>query len=208
MSIRSVRKAITEALRPVPGSSGPGAITKKEAQAIAAEARRGGVTAGEAHVVSELIHDHFSSYRLLRGARKALEEVATPTAKPVSPADIAAARALRGAIRAHLASAMVSPTPLDKQPIFDSSAGRYRTRAGNYLLNVQLSEPPPRGSADLPSQFALVDAKTNTYFSVTQGGLTGMRFVDGPLALPESARFGKRGKSLSLEQLAALELYA
>ncbi len=81
--------------------------------------------------------------------------------------------------------------------------GNWVAPNGNKLVRVQLSDKPPAGSADMQSQFALVDPKTNQFYEATAGGLAGKTFFHGPLALPAGAKF--TGKTFSAADLKKIE---
>jgi hypothetical protein len=77
---------------------------------------------------------------------------------------------------------------------------------GDKLFPVQLSNPPPPGSADMPNNFALVNPKTNEFFKMDSGGFTGKTFSFGPFQLPDNLKF--KTKNLTAADRSKLEAAA
>lgn len=77
---------------------------------------------------------------------------------------------------------------------------------GDRLIGVDLGSPPPPGSADMPTHFALVNPKTNTFYSMSGGGFTGLVTAHGPLALPAGLKF--KGKTFTAADIKKLEAAA
>ena len=77
---------------------------------------------------------------------------------------------------------------------------------GAKLIPVQLSNPPPPGSADFPNNFALVNPKTNEFYAMQSGGFTGATLAHGPLALPANLKFKTR--NMTAADMAKIEAAA
>jgi hypothetical protein len=136
----------------------------------------------------------------------AAKPAATATkAHSLAPADLKTAAKLKDGINDLLSRARLGP-PLAAADAPKSGAKGWTAPNGDKLFAVQLSAPPPAGSADMPSNFALVDPKTNQFFSMTAGGITGRTFAFGPVGLPAGLHF--QTKHLTATDLHKLETAA
>lgn len=83
------------------------------------------------------------------------------------------------------------------------TAKGWKAPNGDALLSVVLDKAP-KGTADVPTNLALVNPKTNQYFVLSVGGLAGT-LGHGPLALPTTSQFkGKTFDAKELERLSGL----
>ncbi len=139
----------------------------------------------------------------IRGASAA---TAAPAKHHLNPDDLKAAAKLKPAINEILMRVRFGQalTP-DQAPRRGRETG-WTAPNGTKLIPVQLSSPPPRGSADFADSYALVNPKTNEFYAMQSGGITGQTFAHGPLALPASTKF--KTKNLTSADLAKLEAAA
>ena len=128
---------------------------------------------------------------------------AVTTKHHLNPEDLKTAAKLKPAILEMMKKVRTGP-PLDaaSSPHQGRESG-WTAPNGDKLFPVQLSNPPPPGSADMPNNFALVDPKTNQFFSMTSGGFTGRTFAFGPMALPDGLKF--KTKNMTAGDRAKLE---
>ena len=124
----------------------------------------------------------------------------------LNPADVKIAAKLKPAINQVLTTVRFGKALSDAQAPHRGRESGWDAPNGNKLFEVVLSAPPPPGSADFPTQFALVDPKTNQFFEVTAGGITGRAFAHGPLALPANLKF--KTKTFNAADLVKLEAAA
>lgn len=136
----------------------------------------------------------------LRAVSAATSAVRPPS---LSPVDLKTARGLKASINELLKTVRMTQTPPALQPKYDGDKQVWRTSDGRALFPVTL-QTPPRGSADMFTTSALVDPKTNQFFMLRTGGIAGIPFFNGPLALPKKSQFKHPPYSLSdLRALAA-----
>jgi hypothetical protein len=138
---------------------------------------------------------------MVQKVRAATTVVSSATA-PVSAHDEKIAKGLQASIVQSLKTVRFGqPLPKASSPVFKS--GHWQTPGGARLVPVVLQRPPA-GSADLPTTTALVNPKTNEFYHLEAGGLTGASFFHGPLAL--SPKF--TGTSFSAAACKELEALA
>src|SRR5882757_9013703 len=90
---------------------------------------------------------------------------ASTKAHQLTAADLKTARGMRTAINGVLSRVKLGPSlPANKLPKYDAKSGVEKAPNGDPLFAVQLSKPPPPGSADMPSTYALVDPKKNQFY--------------------------------------------
>ena len=136
----------------------------------------------------------------------AVSQVKSPvvSAKPPSgpsAADLKAAAKVKGAIQDVLKRVRLgNPLPAADAPKSDAKNG-WRAPNGDKLIEVVLSKPPP-GMADGMGSSAFVNPKTNEFYVGTFGGIAGLHRFNGPLSLPDNARF--HGKTYSAADIKAL----
>ncbi len=87
--------------------------------------------------------------------------------------------------------------PLAAADLPKLSGKNWKAPNGDLLVSVVLDKAP-KGSADVPTNFALVNPKTNQYFVVSVGGFAGT-LGHGPLSLPASNQF--KGKTFDAAQI-------
>lgn len=73
MSIKSVRNAIKQAQKPIPGTYDNGFVFKDEAKAIVAEAKKNGVTRGEVREMVKFRNKKFNDVMILRDAKPVID---------------------------------------------------------------------------------------------------------------------------------------
>ena len=125
-----------------------------------------------------------------------------PVRPGVSAADKKAATGLKANIKEVLMRVRFGQPLAAKDAPRRDAAGRWVAPNGNKLIRVQLSEKPPAGSADMQSHFALVDPKTNNFYSMTAGGISGRTFAHGPVALSAPKFTGKSYSWADIKTLA------
>ncbi len=102
----------------------------------------------------------------------------------LNPEDLKTAAKLKPAINELMKRVRTGPPLSDAAAPHQGRESGWTAPNGDKLFPVQLSSPPPPGSADMPNTFALVNAKTNEFFWMNGGGITGKTFAFGPLQLP------------------------
>src|SRR4051812_37125534 len=132
---------------------------------------------------------------------------ATSSSKHVlNPADIKTASNLKPAINELLTKVKFGNALSQADAPHRGRESGWAAPNGDKLFPVQLSNPPPPGSADFPNHFALVNPKTNQFYAMTSGGITGQPFAHAPLALPAGSKF--KTKALTAADLGKLETAA
>lgn len=133
-----------------------------------------------------------------------VRSTAAASTKPaaLSAADLKTATKLKHAISEQLKVVRFgNALPIAEQPKANAK-GEWKAPNGDRLIRVQLSAPPPPGSADMMSSSAYVDPKTNKFYVGNFGGIAGMRMFHGPLSLPAGTQF--KGKNFSAADIDAL----
>jgi hypothetical protein len=138
--------------------------------------------------------------------RAATAATAAPAKHHLNPDDLKAAAKLKPSIKEIMMRVRFGQAlPPDQAPRRGRETG-WTAPNGAKLIPVKLSSPPPAGSADFPSSYALVNPKTNEFYAMQSGGITGQTFAHGPLALPAATKF--KTKNLTAADLTKLEAAA
>ena len=136
----------------------------------------------------------------VRGAAAAQ---AVTTKHHLNPDDLKTAAKLKPAINELLKRIRTGPPLADNLAPHQGRETGWTAPNGNKLFRVQLSAPPPPGSADMMDSYGLVDAKTNKFYWMNGGGITGKTFAFGPMELPGGLKF--KTKNLTNADRAKLE---
>lgn len=125
------------------------------------------------------------------------------SATSVTAADLKTAAHLKTSIKEQLKLVRFgAPLKPNEQPTANAK-NEWKAPNGDRLVRVQLSAPPPPGSADMMSQSAYVNPKTNQVYVGEFGGIAGVRMFHGPISLPTNAQF-KGSRTFSAKDIAAL----
>lgn len=121
----------------------------------------------------------------------------------LNPDDLKTASKLKPAINEMMTKVRTGPPLSPELAPHQGRESGWTAPNGDKLIPVQLSNPPPPGSADFPNNFALVNPKTNEFFSMTSGGITGRTFAFGPMSLPDGLKF--KTKNMTAADRAKIE---